>query len=211
MSASFPNVFAFPGAQRLPYVNPRTAYEATGNAALWAEDLYFRTADAFQTTRSAVEEITAGYVQGQAKFGRLGVLAGVRSEETKVSGFGYVRVRPATAAQIPDPVARARNDWDNPVNNAGSYTRSFPSVHFTYDFTDRLRAQASWSTSFGRPAFTNLVPTATSATRIRRSPSAIRRLARSIQRTSTSRCSITSGLRASFRSAISGRTSKTTF
>jgi TonB-dependent receptor len=161
MSASFPDVFAFPGAQRLPYVNPRTAYEATGNAALWAEDLYFRTADAFQTTRSAVEEITAGYVQGQAKFGRLGVLAGVRSEETKVSGFGYVRVRPATAAQIPDPVARARNDWDNPVNNAGSYTRSFPSVHFTYDFTDRLRAQASWSTSFGRPAFTNLVPTAT--------------------------------------------------
>jgi TonB-dependent receptor len=161
MSASFPDVFAFPGARRLPYVNPRTAYEATGNAALWAEDLYFRTADAFQTTRSAVEEITAGYVQGQAKFGRLGVLAGVRSEQTDVSGFGYVRVAPATAAQIPDPVARARNDWDNPVNNAGAYTRSFPSIHFTYDFTDRLRAQASWSTSFGRPAFTNLVPTAT--------------------------------------------------
>ena len=161
MTATFPNVFAFPGASRLPYVNPRSAYEATGNAALWAEDLYFRTADAFQTTRSATEKITAGYVQGQAKFGRLGVLGGVRSEKTKVSGFGYVRVRPATSAQIPDPVARARNDWDNPVNNAGSYTRSFPSIHFTYDFTERLRAQASWSTSFGRPAFTNLVPTAT--------------------------------------------------
>ena len=161
MTATFPNVFAFPGASRLPYVNPRSAYEATGNAALWAEDLYFRTADAFQTTRSATEKITAGYVQGQAKFGRLGVLGGVRSEKTKVSGFGYVRVRPATSAQIPDPVARARNDWDNPVNNAGSYTRSFPSIHFTYDFTERLRAQASWSKSFGRPAFTNLVPTAT--------------------------------------------------
>ena len=161
MTATFPNVFAFPGASRLPYVNPCSAYEATGNAALWAEDLYFRTADAFQTTRSATEKITAGYVQGQAKFGRLGVLGGVRSEKTKVSGFGYVRVRPATSAQILDPVARARNDWDNPVNNAGSYTRSFPSIHFTYDFTERLRAQASWSTSFGRPAFTNLVPTAT--------------------------------------------------
>ena len=161
MTATFQNVFAFPGESRLPYVNPRSAHEATGNAALWAEDLYFRTADAFQTTRNATEKITAGYVQGQAKFGRLGVLGGVRSEKTKVSGFGYVRVRPATAAQIPDPVARARNDWDNPVNNAGSYTRSFPSIHFTYDFTERLRAQASWSTSFGRPAFTNLVPTAT--------------------------------------------------
>jgi hypothetical protein len=89
-------------------VNPRTAYEAIGNAALWSEDLYFRTADAFQTTRNATEEITAGYVQGQAKFGRLGVLGGVRSEKTDVSGFGYVRVAPATAAQIPDPVARAQ-------------------------------------------------------------------------------------------------------
>ncbi len=161
MTATFPDVFAFPGAQRLPYVHPRAAYEATGNAALWAEDLYFRASDAFATTRSATEEITAGYVQGQAKFGRLGVLGGVRSEKTDVSGFGYVRVAPATPAQIPDPVARARNDWDNPVNNSGSYTRSFPSIHFTFDITDRLRAQASWSTSFGRPAFTNLVPTAT--------------------------------------------------
>lgn len=160
MSATFPDVFAFPGARRLPYVHPRAAYEATSNPALWAEDMYFRTADAFQTTRNATEEITAGYVQGQVKFRRLGVLGGVRTEKTEVSGFGYVRVRPATAAQIPDPVARALNDWDNPVTNDGSYRRTFPSIHFTYDFTDRLRAQASWSTSFGRPAFTNLVPTA---------------------------------------------------
>ncbi len=160
MSATFSDVFAFPGARRLPYINPRAAYEATSNPALWSEDIYFRTADAFATTRNATEEVTAGYVQGQAKFGRLGVLGGVRTEKTDVSGFGYVRVTPATAAQIPDPVARALNDWNHPITNSGSYTRSFPSIHFTYDFTDRLRAQASWSTSFGRPAFTNLVPSA---------------------------------------------------
>jgi TonB-dependent receptor len=70
-------------------------------------------------------------------------------------------VRPATAAEIPDPVARANHDWNNPVTNSGSYTRSFPSIHFTYDILENLRAQASWSTSFGRPAFTNLVPSAT--------------------------------------------------
>ena len=162
MSASFPDVFAFPGSatRRLPYVEPHAAYENTSNPALWAEDLYFRTADAFSTTRNATEEVTAGYVQGQAKFGRLSVLGGVRTEKTEVSGVGYVRVRPATAAQIPDPVARAINDWNNPVRNQGSYTRSFPSIHFTYDITDSLRAQASWSTSFGRPPFTNLVPSA---------------------------------------------------
>ena len=161
MTPVYPDVFAFPGAGRLPYIDPHAAYENTSNPALWSEDLYFRTADAFQTTRNATEEIVAGYVQAQAKFSKLGLLGGVRTERTVVSGFGHVRVRPATAAQIPDPVQRAINDWNNPVTNSGSYTRSFPSIHATYDFTDRVRAQASWSTSFGRPAFSNLVPAAT--------------------------------------------------
>jgi iron complex outermembrane receptor protein len=71
-----------------------------------------------------------------------------------------VRVRPATAAEIPDPVARANHDWNNPVTNRGAYTRSFPSIHFTYTITENLRAQASWSTSFGRPAVTNQIPSA---------------------------------------------------
>jgi len=160
MNATLANVFAFPGSGRLPYVEPHAAYENISNPALWAEDLYFRTADAFSTTRNAKEEVTAGYIQAQAKIKRLNLLGGVRTEKTEVSGFGYVRVRPATAAQIPDPVARAINDWNNPVTNLGSYTRSFPSIHVTYEITDRLRAQASWSTSFGRPPFTNLVPSA---------------------------------------------------
>lgn len=162
MSASFPDVYAFRSGdgRRLPFVDPHAAYENTGNPALWSEDLYFRTADAFSTTRDATEEIAAGYAQGQFRAGALGVLGGVRTERTDVSGFGYVRVRPATAAQIPDPVARARYDWDHPVRNAGSYTRSFPSIHLTWNFTPNLRAQASWSTSFGRPPVTSLVPSA---------------------------------------------------
>lgn len=162
MSATFADVFAFPGsdARRLPFVEPHGAYNDTSNPALWSEDLYFRTSDHFDTTRSVTEEIAAAYIQGQLKIGRLGLLGGVRTERTEVSGFGYVRVRPATAAEIPDPVARAIHDWDNPVTNSGSYTRSFPSIHLTYDLTQALRAQASWSTSFGRPAGTNLVPSA---------------------------------------------------
>ncbi|MDO8542290.1 MAG: TonB-dependent receptor [Opitutaceae bacterium] len=160
MTATFADVFAFPGSQRLPFVEPHAAYQDTANPALWSEDLYFHTSDHFSTTRSVNERITAGYIQGQAKFGKLGVLGGIRREKTEVEGSGYVRVRPATAAQIPDPVARAIFDWDHPVTNAGSYSRSFPSVHFTYTITEQLRAQASWSTSFGRPAATNLVPTA---------------------------------------------------
>lgn len=165
-NATFPDVFAFPGSaqNRLPYVEPHEAYEDVDDPALWAEDLYFSTADRFSGTRRAAEEVGAAYLQASAKIGRLGVLGGVRTERTDVSGFGYIQVSPATAAEIPDPVARAMHDWNNPVTNEGSYTRSFPSIHFTYDFSDDLRAQASWSTSFGRPPFSNLVPDATIST-----------------------------------------------
>lgn len=160
MTATYPDVYAFPGAGRLPYVDPQLAYNDTSNPALWAEDIYFFVSDHYSSTRNATEEVSAGYVQGQVKFNKLGIVGGVRTEKTDVTGFGYVRVTPATAAQIPDPAARAEYDWNHPVTNTGDYTRSFPSIHFTYEFTDRLRAQASWSTSFGRPNFTNLMPSA---------------------------------------------------
>ncbi|MBC7369340.1 MAG: TonB-dependent receptor [Undibacterium sp.] len=40
----------------------------------------------------------------------------------------------------------------------GSYTKSFPSAHFTYDVTPDVKAHVSWSTSFGRPSMLSLVP-----------------------------------------------------
>jgi iron complex outermembrane receptor protein len=160
MNATQADVFAFPGAGRLPYVDPQLAYEKTGDATLWAEDVYFRESDHFSTTRNATEEIAAAYLQGQARFDRTAVLAGVRTERTEVSGFGFVQTANASATLIPDPVARANYNWNHPVTNEGSYTRSFPSIHVTHEFTENLRLQASWSTSFGRPNFTNLMPSA---------------------------------------------------
>jgi TonB-dependent receptor len=97
----------------------------------------------------------------RGKVGDFGLLAGVRTEHTRVKGKGNVRRRPATAAEIPDAAERARYDWGVRVVNRGSYTRSFPSIHLTHDFTRDLKARASWSTSFTRPPFNNLVPTAT--------------------------------------------------
>ena len=37
-------------------------------------------------------------------------------------------------------------------------TAGFPSIHLAYDLTNSLKAMASWSTSYGRPNFTQLVP-----------------------------------------------------
>ncbi|MBI4626448.1 MAG: TonB-dependent receptor [Verrucomicrobia bacterium] len=146
---------------RLPMVNPRATNAELSNPALWTENVYFREMVKRSQTRKATEDISGAYAMARAKFNRLGLLAGVRTERTDVTGEGNVRRTPATAAQIPDPVARAAYDYGIKVKNEKSYTRSFPSVHFTYDLTGNLKARASWSTSFGRPNQTVLLPSAT--------------------------------------------------
>lgn len=145
----------------LPFVDPANVNGQLNNPALWTEDVYFRESQKYSLTRESTETIAAGYALAQARLGRTTIVAGTRVERTEVSGFGYVRITPATATQIPDPAARAEYDWNHPISNEGSYTRWFPSVHATYDFTKSLKGRASWSTSFGRPDFTNLVPSAT--------------------------------------------------
>ena len=106
------------------------------------------------------EEVSAAYLMGQGRVaGRLGVITGVRFESTETQADGYARrQRLATAAEIPDPAARAVHDYRNPVSSQGSYDRWFPSIHFSYDLAQDLKAMASWSTSYGRPDFSQLAP-----------------------------------------------------
>ncbi|MSU73355.1 MAG: TonB-dependent receptor [Opitutus sp.] len=146
---------------RMPAINPRVTAAELSNPARWTEDRYYHEMQKLSQTKYATEDVYAGYVMARGKVGPLGVLGGVRTEYTEVEGEGNVRRRPATAAQIPDPAERARYDWGVHITDRGSYTRSFPSVHFTYDLLPDLKARASWSTSFSRPPFNNLVPTAT--------------------------------------------------
>jgi len=144
----------------IPFVETAALTSQLGNTQLWTEDIFNRESNRFSGTRDATEEIVAGYVMADARIRRLSIVTGLRGERTDVSGFGYVRVAPATAAQIPDPTTRARHDWNHPVTNRGSYTKFFPSVHLAYDLLPDLKARASWSTSFGRPSFGSLVPSA---------------------------------------------------
>jgi outer membrane receptor protein involved in Fe transport len=146
---------------RIPVVNPRASNAELSNPALWTENIYFREMARLSRTRRATEDIYGAYAMVRANINRLGVLAGVRTERTDVTGEGNVRRRPATAAQIPDPVDRANYDWGIKAKSEDRYTRSFPSIHFTYDITRNLKARASWSTSFGRPNQTQLLPNVT--------------------------------------------------
>jgi TonB-dependent receptor len=116
--------------------------------------------------------VTAGYVMAQGSFGhdgwlsRTGYIGGVRVEKTDTEGNGWVLTRPnarSTAAQqTADPAGSAKRDYVT-RDSEGSYTKSFPSIHLTHDITRNLRAHASWSTSFGRPALTNLLPSETAS------------------------------------------------
>ena len=144
-----------------------TAGREPKDASLWQEDRYFFEQNKFTGKRSASEEVTAGYLMAQGKLGRegwlgrTGYLGGVRTEKTDTEGRGWVRARFASTAaqQVADPVGSAQRDYANTFRESkGSYTKSFPSIHFTHDVTSNLKARASWSTSFGRPAISNLLP-----------------------------------------------------
>jgi TonB-dependent receptor len=96
--------------------------------------------------------------------GRTGLVAGVRTERTETSSWGWVRTRTGStvAQQTADPVGSATRDYAGTRRDlSGSYTKSFPSAHLTHDLTSNLKARLSWSTSFGRPPLNNALPNET--------------------------------------------------
>jgi iron complex outermembrane recepter protein len=148
------------GGPRIPAVDVRAiSIDELSNPRLWSEDIVYRAQQKYVSNRNAIEEIGAGYVRLTTKIKRLGVTGGVRIEHTEVDGYTWLKFRSTTVAQEPDPFKRAALDYGD-VSNHGDYNRSFPSIHGTYDITSNLKARASWSTSFARPNFVNLVPSA---------------------------------------------------
>ncbi|MBM3854326.1 MAG: TonB-dependent receptor, partial [Verrucomicrobia bacterium] len=138
--------------------------------SLWREDFYYKQQLNYTGTRGAAEAVTAAYGMAQGRLGRAGFLGrtgflgGVRVERTDTRSYGWVRARfgSTAAQQQADPVGSADRDYANTRRTSrGRTTKSFPSVHLTHDLTSNLKARASWSTSFGRPALTNLLPNET--------------------------------------------------
>lgn len=139
------------------------------NPALWTEDRYFYESQKYVGERTFNEWIPAYYSQIEGKFGRegflnrLGYLAGVRWENVRDKGIGYVQIRQSlratTAEQVADPIAAAVKDYGTGLRVVrGNYWQNFPSVHTFYDITPNLKLRSSWSTSYGRPAVSNLLP-----------------------------------------------------
>lgn len=145
----------------LPVIQPRAINPELSNPALWTENLYSNTMQTYTLKHQVAQKISAAYLMARGKIRRFGYLGGMRFERTEVEGAGNIRGTLASAAQIPDPVARAVHDYDNRITHEGSYDRSFPSLHAHYELARNLIFRASWSTSFGRPSLAALAPTAT--------------------------------------------------
>lgn len=93
------------------------------------------------------EDVYAAYAMGRLKFDRLGVLAGLRLEETDLA---------ATGTQT-DP----RNPGITRATRTGSYRKLFPGVHLRYELKQGLLMRASYTNSYARPAFGQLYPVTT--------------------------------------------------
>ncbi|WP_414663638.1 TonB-dependent receptor [Horticoccus sp. 23ND18S-11] len=102
----------------------------------------------------ASEGVSAGYLQGNVKLGKLSVLAGARMENTRVSGTG-----PLTDTRFPTTQPEQR--FGGKITRKSSYTDLFPSVHLRYEPLRDTLIRASVSTGIGRPSFNDLMPITT--------------------------------------------------
>jgi TonB-dependent receptor len=119
------------------------------------------------------EQITAGYIQGSMRLGKLRVLGGVRVEETETKGTAWVRnttpswggnsvggtsLDPATVAAN---AVRAERSFVRRNTGEGKYKDVFPGLHFVYEVSTGLLARASYNRAISRPAVATLLPTVT--------------------------------------------------
>ncbi len=138
--------------------------------AAWREDRYYHESQKFIGTRGVTETAAAVYLMAQGRLGRegflgrTGYLGGVRWEDTTVDSWGWVRARTLSTAaqQTADPVGTTQRDYANNYRETHSqYGELYPSVHAYHDLTSNLKLRVSYSTSFGRAALTNFLPTET--------------------------------------------------
>ena len=153
--------FPFINTSKIPdnYLKQTAADAYTSYATSNASDAKFR------------ETITAGYLQGSMKLGKLRVLGGLRVEETETEGTAWVRNTTASfggssvggtsldPAVVAANIARAQKSFARLNTSKGKYRDVFPGLHFVYEPVESLLFRASYNTSISRPNVASLIPT----------------------------------------------------
>lgn len=84
------------------------------------------------------ENVYAGYIMYTGTMGKLGILTGVRVEDTEAT-YGNYLLNGSTRTF---------------VNRNSSYTNLFPTVQLKYKLADNMQIRATYSTGIARPGFT---------------------------------------------------------
>ncbi|MBI4623330.1 MAG: TonB-dependent receptor, partial [Verrucomicrobia bacterium] len=138
-----------------------------------AADAYNSVATSKASDADFEEKITAAYVQGSMRLGKLRVLGGVRVEQTETEGTAWVRNTTATwggnsvggtsldPAIVAANVARAERSFVRRNTGTGKYQDVFPGLHFVFEPMDGLLLRASYNRAISRPPVASLLPTIT--------------------------------------------------
>ncbi len=105
--------------------------------AISLADMDYNIEDSKAEDYETDENVYAGYMMGEAKFGRLSLIPGIRVEHTELKATG------TTFNEDTEEVGsqKAKN----------SYTNILPSLHGKYNFTDNLVFYAAWTNTLSRP------------------------------------------------------------
>jgi TonB-dependent receptor len=141
-----------------------------------AADAYNTYANSNASRAKFTETITAAYIQGSVKLGRLRILGGFRVEDTETEGRAWARNTTASwggnsvggasldPAVVAANVGRAQRSFVRLNTSTGQYRNVFPGLHFVYEPAQSLLVRASYNKAISRPPVANLIPTLTENT-----------------------------------------------
>lgn len=141
-----------------------------------AANAYDTYANSQASRAKFTETITAAYIQGSVKLGRLRILGGFRVEDTETEGRAWARNTTASwggnsvggasldPAVVAANVARAQRSFVRLNTSDGQYRNVFPGLHFVYEPAQSLLVRASYNKAISRPPVANLIPTLTENT-----------------------------------------------
>lgn len=177
------------GFRNVPWISPSRAWSAfQENPRLFAQTpAQVVAAENFRITNSEyiAETVDAYFLQADVRLfsNRLRLLTGVRREETTDKGEGllfdpnavFLRnadgsfARNAQGARIRRPEAGLVGSMEElrlvrrerAYKARRSYDGYYPSFHASWQFTENLLARVAYARTYGRPAFTDIIPSAT--------------------------------------------------
>jgi len=182
------NPFDFNGAPLVPQLSPRIAYEAWQEkpSLFVTTPAQQRTEEVNRLSGSEAvkEKVESLYLQPEVRLfrGRLTVLTGVRYEKTTTGGKGLLQDANAVFVRDPDGTfahnAAGQRIRKPEAGAAGSmeetkliytergfaanrtYDGFYPSLHLTYNATEKFLIRAAYAKTYGRPLFTDIIPRA---------------------------------------------------